>query len=123
MKIKVYGYDLNDKTFGVRSPGSLKLDLRGACKLSPLYFKGVPKFTKNLGCLLFGQPNKWKGLFFMEIIKEDEKSTSADLIISFDHRKSLFPSEVIEDLRELIKQGLDALQKEGIIKSYEEVDR
>ena len=110
----VKGYKLEG-----RSAGSFKLDLRYACKEVPLYSKkaGAP-YVKNLGQLVFGIPDKWKGLFTMRIEKETE--TEAEISIYLDHRISMFMSE-LEDIKSLLKQGLETLKKDGIIKDYEEV--
>jgi len=112
--LKIEGYKLEE-----RSAGSFKLDLRYACKEVPLYFKraGAP-YVKNLGQLIFGVPDKWKGLFTMRIEKENENY--ADITIYLDDRASMFSSE-IEDIKSLLIKGLEKLKEEGIIENFKEV--
>ena len=119
MKIfKVKGYDLTDKQYGRRSSASFKLDLRYACKKSNLYFKSADTdYVQNLGQLLFGVPSKWKGLFSMTY---NEEGNLANIEIFLDHRISMF-EEHIEDIKSLLKEGLNILKKERIIKDYKEI--
>lgn len=110
---KVRGYKLEG-----RSVGSFKLNLRYSCKENILYFTPVDKFVKNLGQLLFGVPDKWKGLFEMEYKEDKDKS---DIMIYLDYRINLV-QEYIEKIKDLIHSGLDVLKREGLIEDYIFID-
>ena len=120
MKIKLFdvkGYDLKDEDFGKRSPASFKLDLRNACKGEAqwLYFRSIDSsYVENLGQLVFGTP-KWKGLFEM---RYKENGNKADIEVFLDHRYKMFKDQFPQIVR-LIKEGLEALQEEGIIEGFE----
>ncbi|WP_457628504.1 hypothetical protein [Persephonella sp.] len=116
---KVEGFDITDPEWGRRSAGSFKLDLRNACKQSELYWKKLDSpYVKNLGQLVFGVPDKWKGLFEM---RYQENDTTADIEVFLDRRLSMFPSEK-EDIIRLIKEGLELLKKEKIIREFEKIE-
>ncbi len=113
----VKGYDVSG-----RSAASFKLDLRAVCKESESYFlpitSGLAKnYVKNLGQLLFGVPDKWKGIFSMTYTSDNTEKT--DVKVYLDHRVSLTGYE--EEMKELIREGLKKLKELKIIEAYEEV--
>ncbi len=99
------------------SCSSFKLDLRIACKQSRLYFQevGGAYNIKNVGCVLFGQPDVWRGVG--KFIPTNFESPCS-IEISIDAYRAEAAWVDTSTLVELLEQGLETLKREGIIKSF-----
>ena len=111
---KAYGYDCKN-----RSPISFKLELRNVSKtkITNIYFKKVNLiYVTNIGQLLFGVPEHWRGLFEMKY-KIYNNNTKADIDIYLDHRHMMFKDH-INDIKKLIDESLNILKNNNIIEYY-----
>jgi len=115
IKVKNYHPVFIEETGCYASLGSFRMDLRNYLKEhnKNAYFARAPiGGVKNMGCYLFGIPQRWRGVVGIEI-SGDEKEN--EIIISLDHRHVWGPDDIVDILR----PALDAMYEEGVIDRYE----
>ena len=95
------------------SLSSFRLELRECLKtfLPEIYFNKDVDFAKNLGCYLFGQPGKWKGVIGIDIKGNTEAN---EIEIYVDYRNKLD----IDFIKDLFTEVLCKLKRDEIIKNY-----
>jgi len=107
------------------SCASFKLDLRNFCKqyAKNLYFKTIPNSfnIKNLGCLIFGQPDSWAGVGFFIPTSFNSDNNICNIDISIQKERALMILDNLDLIKELLKAGLDKLKEKEIIKDYKEL--
>jgi hypothetical protein len=111
-KIAVIRY----KPFRGASPVSFKTDLRQIAKNNKLYFKKAEN-AKNVGCILFGQKDIWKGLFGMTFDAPDSKGYSTIEVMLDNYRGS---KQEIRDAKELLISALRDIEQELFCKELDE---
>ena len=106
------------------SPFAFKIDLRSACKKNSNYFKKVPNYAKNFGCLVFGQKNSWRSLISTFLIAEN--NGRYDFEIAIDSLRFSYVAKELgistKEIKALLEDGLERLQKDGLIGGYDEQD-
>jgi hypothetical protein len=99
------------------SPASFKLELRQIAKrrCSDLYFKSA-KNAKNIGCILFGQKDTWKGLFAMNFEEPNRGYSYIEIMLDI-YRGT---AEEIRDAKKLLINALRDIEQEPYCKELEE---
>ena len=103
------------KSVNGASPSSFKLDLRQIAKNNKLYFKKA-KNAKNIGCILFGQKDTWKGLFHMNF--EEPNGDYSHIEVMLDNYRGT--AEEIRDAKKLLIDALEDIEQESYCKELEE---
>jgi hypothetical protein len=104
------------KSVNGASPSSFKLDLRQIAKRNKLYFKKAEN-AKNVGCVLFGQKDIWKGLFSMAFDAPDNSGYSKIEIMLDNYRGA---KQEIKDAKELLISALRDIEQEPYCKELDE---
>ena len=92
------------------SVSSFRLEMRNVLKnrFPEIYFGKSPvKDAKNMGCYLFGQPDKWKGVIGIRI-------NGNNVTVATDYRNILNKNT----LREIFNKILEYLKNKQIIEDY-----
>ena len=115
IKVKNYHPVFIEEAGCYASLSSFRMDLRGFLKEynKDAYFARSPLGgVKNMGCYLFGIPQRWKGVIGIEVNGDEKENT---ITIYLDHRHVWGP----DDIKDILRPALDAMYEEGIIDGYE----
>jgi len=105
------------------SAGSFMLEMRNCLKreFPEVYFDNDETLpAKNIGCFIFGQPDKWKSVLAIRYENDDNSKETADIIVRLD--KYRCPDSFKIGTIIAVKMTLEKLKEEGIIEDFEKAE-